>query len=152
MAVLTFSAHSFGAIIAGDVADWIGRRPTIISGCMIFAVGIVVQIAMTNLAMIVAGRLVAGLGVGFVSAVLILYMSEIAPRKVRGAIVSGYQFFVTIGLMLASVCTYATESRTDADSYRIPIALQLVWGGTLAIGIFCLPESPRYYVKKGKLE
>lgn len=86
------------------------------------------------------------------SAVLILYMSEIAPRKVRGAIVSGYQFFVTIGLMLASVCTYATESRTDATSYRIPIALQLVWAGTLAIGLFCLPESPRYYVKKGKLE
>jgi len=45
-----------------------------------------------------AGRAIAGLGVGFVSAVIILYMSEIAPRKIRGALVSGYQFCITIGL------------------------------------------------------
>lgn len=54
----------FGAIIAGDVADWIGRRPTVISGCGIFAVGVALQTAVINLAMIVAGRLIAGLGVG----------------------------------------------------------------------------------------
>ncbi|CAN8098162.1 unnamed protein product [Discula destructiva] len=142
----------FGAIIAGDVADWVGRRPTIIAGCAIFAVGVALQVAVTGLAMIVAGRLVAGLGVGFVSAVLILYMSEIAPRKVRGAIVSGYQFCVTVGLMLASCISYATETRTDASAYRIPIAIQLVWASILAFGLFFLPESPRHYVKKGKLD
>lgn len=143
---------SFGAIIAGDIADWVGRRFTIIAGCGIFAVGVALQIAVTGLGMIVAGRLVAGLGVGFVSAILILYMSEIAPRKVRGAIVSGYQFCVTIGLMLASCVTYATENRTTSAAYRIPIGIQLAWALILAIGLFCLPESPRYYVKKGKLE
>lgn len=79
-------------------------------------------------------------------------MSEIAPRKVRGAIVSGYQFCVTIGLMLASCVTYATESRTDSSAYRIPIAIQLLWAIILAVGLFCLPESPRFFVKKGKLE
>ncbi|KAJ4393993.1 hypothetical protein N0V93_003210 [Gnomoniopsis smithogilvyi] len=142
----------FGALIAGDFADWVGRRPTIILGCIIFCVGVALQTAVTGLGMIVAGRLVAGLGVGFVSAILILYMSEIAPRKVRGAIVSGYQFCVTLGLMLASCVTYATESRTDTASYRIPIAIQLLWAVILAVGLFCLPESPRFFVKKGKLD
>jgi MFS family permease len=51
----------------------------------------------TGLGLIVPGHLISGFGVGFISAIIILYMSEIPPRKVRGAIVSGYQFCVTIG-------------------------------------------------------
>ena len=81
-----------GAVIAGDIADWFGRRPTIIVGCAIYIVGCVLQAASAGLVLIVLGRLVAGVGVGFVSAIIILYMSEICPRKVRGALVSGYQF------------------------------------------------------------
>ncbi|OJJ04809.1 hypothetical protein ASPVEDRAFT_54910 [Aspergillus versicolor CBS 583.65] len=139
----------FGALIAGDLADWFGRRTTIISGCAIFMVGVALQTASTTVALLVVGRLIAGFGVGFVSAILILYMSEISPRKVRGAIVSGYQFCVTVGLMLASCVDYGTENRTDSGSYRIPIALQLLWAIILATGLFFLPESPRYYVRKG---
>ncbi|RJE26338.1 transporter [Aspergillus sclerotialis] len=142
----------FGALIAGDLADWFGRRTTIITGCGVFIVGVVLQTASTGLGLIVAGRLIAGFGVGFVSAIIILYMSEIAPRKVRGAIVSGYQFCITVGLMLASCVDYGTENRTDSGSYRIPIALQMLWALILAVGLFLLPESPRYFVKKGRLE
>src|SRR3984885_14538653 len=79
----------FGALIAGDLADFIGRRITIISGCGIFIVGVILQTASSSLGLLVAGRLIAGFGVGFVSAIIILYMSEIAHKKVRGAIVSG---------------------------------------------------------------
>lgn len=70
----------FGAIIAGDVADWIGRKWTVILGCLIYMIGVVVQMitgAGDALGAIVAGRLIAGLGVGFESAIVILYMSEI---------------------------------------------------------------------------
>ncbi|KAL2820100.1 general substrate transporter [Aspergillus granulosus] len=141
----------FGAIIAGDLADWFGRRTTIISGCLVFMVGVALQIASTTVALLVVGRLIAGFGVGFVSAIIILYMSEIAPRKVRGAIVSGYQFCVTVGLMTASCVDYGTENRNDSGSYRIPIAIQLIWAIILAVGLFFLPESPRYFVRKGDL-
>lgn len=48
--------------------------------------------------------------------------------------------------------TYATENRTDSGSYRIPIGIQFAWALILGIGIACLPESPRYFVKKGKIE
>jgi MFS family permease len=113
---------------------------------------VVLQVASSSLGLLVAGRLIAGFGVGFVSAIIILYMSEIAPRKVRGTIVSGYQFCVTIGLMLASCVDYATEGRNDSGSYRIPIALQLLWAIILASGLFFLPESPRFFIRKGNKE
>jgi len=143
----------FGAIIAGDVADRIGRRPTIIVGCIIYTIGVIIQIIESSgLALICAGRAVAGIGVGFVSAVIILYMSEICPRKVRGALVSGYQFCITLGLLTASVVNYAVRNRTDSGSYRIPIGIQFAWGLILGTGLFFLPESPRYFVKKGNVE
>jgi sugar porter (SP) family MFS transporter len=142
----------FGALIAGDLADFIGRRITIIAGCFIFIVGVILQTASSSLGLLVAGRLIAGFGVGFVSAIIILYMSEIAPKKVRGAIVSGYQFCITIGILLASCVDYGTQNRTDSGSYRIPIAIQMLWAIILGIGLFFLPDSPRYYVKRGKLD
>lgn len=73
----------FGAVIAGDFADWIGRKWTVIVGCVIYIVGCVIQMITSpssqsmGLGPIVAGRLIAGLGVGFESAIVILYMSEI---------------------------------------------------------------------------
>lgn len=81
------SAGTFlGALCAGNFADWIGRRTTIILGCLIFSIGVVLQVAATIVGLLVAGRFVAGLGVGFVSAIIILYMSEIAPKAVRGTV------------------------------------------------------------------
>ena len=65
----------FGAIIAGDIADFIGRRITIIAGCFIFSIGCVLEVISTGLTLMVIGRLIAGLGVGFISAVVILYMA-----------------------------------------------------------------------------
>ncbi|KMU83014.1 high-affinity glucose transporter RGT2 [Coccidioides immitis H538.4] len=162
----------FGAIIAGDLADFFGRRTTIISGCAVFIVGVALQTASTTVALLVVGRLVAGFGVGFVSAIIILYMSRDRPpkgcagahrlpatssainhrpRRVRGAIVSGYQSasrWAALGLLRR----LRNPGETDSGSYRIPIALQMLWALILAVGLFLLPESPRYYVKKGDVE
>ncbi|KAI0196586.1 sugar transporter family protein [Xylaria flabelliformis] len=141
-----------GALAAGDFADCIGRRTTVLMSCVVFLIGVVFQVASAGLPLLVFGRIIAGLGVGGVSSTLILYMSESAPRKVRGAIVSGYQFCITIGLLLASAIDYATQSRNDSGSYRIPIAIQMVWALILASGLSFLPESPRFYVRIGELD
>lgn len=139
----------FGALIAGDIADFIGRRLTIIMGCAVFCVGCILQISATNqVALFVIGRLVAGFGVGFISAIIILYMSEIAPKKVRGALVSGYQFCITIGILLAACVVYGTQNRNDTGSYRIPIGVQFLWALILGTGLFLLRKlysstSPR---------
>lgn len=64
-----------GALIAGDCADFTGRRTTIIAGCGIFTIGCILETASTGLGVMVAGRVICGLGVGFISAIVILYMS-----------------------------------------------------------------------------
>jgi len=78
---LSSAGTFFGAIIAGDVSERIGRKWTVILGTLIYMVGVVIQMVTgaggDPLGVIVAGRLVAGLGVGFESAIVILYMSEI---------------------------------------------------------------------------
>ncbi|KZO91619.1 general substrate transporter [Calocera viscosa TUFC12733] len=140
----------FGALSAGFFADFIGRRFTIIGACGIFAVGVIIQMAAQNVGTLAGGRFVAGLGVGVISATVILYMSEIAPKKIRGAIVSGYQFAITVGLLLSTVVTYATENRTNSGAYRIPIAIQFLWALLLSAGLLILPESPRYWIRKGR--
>lgn len=71
----------FGALIGADVAEIIGRKWTVIMGCGIYLIGVIIQMItgpeVDALGAIVAGRLIAGLGVGFESAIVILYMSEI---------------------------------------------------------------------------
>jgi len=119
---------------------------------VIFMAGVIVQVASSSVGVLIAGRVIAGLGVGIVSTTVILYMSEIAPRKIRGALVAGYQFAITIGLLLASCVGEATKDRTDSGSYRIPMSIQFLWAIILAVGLFVLPESPRYYVTKGETE
>lgn len=114
-------------------------------------IGCVLQTASSSLGLLVAGRLVAGFGVGFVSAIIILYMSEIAPKKIRGAIVSGYQFCITIGMLIASCIDYGTQNLTTSASYRVPVGMQLLWAIVLGVGLCFLPESPRYFVMKGDL-
>lgn len=65
---------------------------------------------------------------------------------------SGYQFCITIGLLLASCVVYATKNRNDTGAYRIPIAVQFLWAIILGTGLFLLPESPRWFVKKGRVD
>ena len=131
----------FGALVAGDVADMIGRRPSIIIGCVVFCFGCILEIASTNqVILFVMGRLVSGFGVGFISATIILYMAEIAPKKVRGALVSSYQFCITLGILLANCVVYATANRNDTGSYRIPIGIQFLWALILGVGLFMLRE------------
>ena len=75
-----------------------------------------------------------------------------APKAVRGALVAGYQFCITIGILLASVVVYVTKDIDNTGQYRIPIAIQFAWAIILAGGLMMLPDSPRYFVKRGRLE
>ena len=122
------SAGTFvGDLIAGDVSDFIGRKWAVVVGCIIFILGVAMQVASTSVGLLTGGRLVAGIGVGFESSIVILYMSEIAPRRFRGALMSGYQFCITLGILLAACVNYATQARLDSSSYRVPIAIQICW-------------------------
>jgi sugar porter (SP) family MFS transporter len=81
-----------------------------------------------------------------------MYISETAPRWIRGAVVSGYQWAITIGLLCASLATNGTQNRSDSGSWRIPIAIQFAFALILCIFFIILPESPRWLIKKGNHE
>ena len=91
-------------------------------------------------AVFVVGRVFAGLGVGIVSTLIPMYLSECSPKWIRGAVVSGYQWAITIGLLLASVINNATKDRQDHSAWRIPTGIQLIWAFILTIGMLWLPE------------
>jgi len=79
-----------------------------------------------------------------------MYQSECSPKWIRGAVVSTYQWAITIGLLIAAVVNDGTKDQSGASSYRIPIAIQFIWAAILAGGMMFLPESPRFLIKKGK--
>ncbi|KAH8596383.1 putative glucose transporter rco-3 [Bisporella sp. PMI_857] len=142
----------FGALAAAIIADRIGRRWSLIVSCWVFNVGVIMQTAATAIPLFTAGRFFAGFGVGLVSALIPLYQSETAPKWIRGLIVGSYQLAITIGLLLAAVVNNATHDRQDTGSYRIPIAVQFAWSLVLIIGMLVLPETPRYLIKRGKVD
>ncbi|CAM9014175.1 unnamed protein product [Wickerhamomyces anomalus] len=141
----------FGALLAPYMNDTIGRRWTLIISCaVIFNIGVILQVAAHDINLLVAGRVIGGFGVGLVSSTVPLYQSETTPKWIRGAVVSCYQFAITIGLLLASCVNKGTHNRDDSGSYRIPLAIQFLWALILSIGMIFLPETPRFFVHKGK--
>jgi SP family sugar:H+ symporter-like MFS transporter len=142
----------FGALLGYPASDFLGRRWGLILACAIFSVGVVFQTAASSLPLFVVGRVVAGLGVGIISCIVPMYQSECAPKWIRGLIVSGYQWFITIGLLIAAIVNNGTKDINSYACYRIPIGIQLIWASILAIGMFILPESPRYLIMKGRIE
>jgi MFS transporter, SP family, sugar:H+ symporter len=140
----------FGALFSAPVADILGRRLGMMLNTVIFTVGVVLQTVATDIPLFVAGRFVAGFGVGLLSATIPLYQSETSPKWIRGAIVGCYQWAITIGLLLAAIVNNATKDRNDTGSYRIPIAVQFAWAIILFGGMIFLPETPRFLIKKGK--
>lgn len=143
----------FGALIAPIISDSYGRKATVvISTFFVFMIGNSLQVSAHAMPLLVVGRVLSGVSVGLISAVVPLYQSEAAQKSVRGAIISTYQWAITWGLLVASAVSQGTHQRKDASSYRIPIGLQYVWALILGTGILFLPESPRYYVLKDKLD
>ncbi|KAJ1568377.1 hypothetical protein HK096_006723 [Nowakowskiella sp. JEL0078] len=141
-----------GALLGAYLADAYGRRLGLIVSCLVFCVGVAFQTAAWELAMFVVGRIVAGLGVGLISAIVPMYQSECSPKWIRGAVVSCYQWTITIGLLIASVVNNATSKIENASAYRIPIGIQIAFGVFLGAGMIFMPESPRWYIKKGDKE
>lgn len=141
----------FGALASSPIGDYLGRRMGLIFTMAIFCVGVALQMLASYIPFVI-GRLVAGFAVGLVSALVPLYQSECAPKKLRGLIVGTYQWAITIGLLLASIVNNFTKHIPNNSSWRIVIGIQFAWAAILAGGMFVLPESPRYLIKRGRLE
>jgi hypothetical protein len=81
-----------------------------------------------------------------------MYQSECSPKWIRGAVVSCYQWAITIGLLLAACANEGQKNKPDASGYRWVIAVQFFWAAILSGGMCFLPESPRFLIKKGRFD
>lgn len=138
----------FGAVSSSFVADKLGRKIGLIISTIIFAIGALLQVISTALPLFIAGRAVAGFGVGILSAIVPLYQSESAPKWIRGTIVGCYQWAITFGIFFAACANQGSMARNDTGSYRIPLSIQFLWALILGIGMIFLPDTPRYYIMR----
>lgn len=143
-----------GALFAGPIANWIGRKWSISAWCVVAHVGIIVQVSSEapKWWQMVVGRFVTGLGVGALSLLVPLYQGESAPRQIRGAMVSTYQLFITLGIFVANCINFGTEDMNNSGSWRITIGVTFLWVLILGIGIIFFPETPRFDYRRGKTE
>jgi sugar porter (SP) family MFS transporter len=139
-----------GAIISGYLAGAIGRRPTkIISGC-VFAGAAIWSALAPDVWTLIAARFVLGISVGTASFVAPMYISEMVPKKIRGGLVSFNQLMITSGILVAYIIDFALKD--VSNNWRWMLGLGALPGIALAVGMYLLPESPRWLVEKGREE
>ncbi|EAW19401.1 sugar porter family MFS transporter [Aspergillus fischeri NRRL 181] len=143
-----------GALLAGPLADRVGRKWSIAFWCVILQVGLIIQISSPapKWYQLMMGRFVTGFGVGACSLLVPMYQGESAPRQVRGAMICSYQLFVTMGIFVAYCINFGTESMANSGSWRITLGITFLWGSILGIGIVFFPESPRYDYRRGRID
>lgn len=155
--VSTFQAGCFfGALLTFPAAERLGRRLTILVAAAIFVLGgTLMTAARGDINLIIGGRAIAGLGIGATSMCVPVYISETAPPSIRGRLVGIFEIASQGGGMLGFWINYAT-AQTIPDSsiaqWTIPLALQLVPGVLLFLGMLFNPESPRWLARKDRFE
>jgi SP family galactose:H+ symporter-like MFS transporter len=135
-----------GALGGGRLADIFGRRLLLIATAIIFAAGALICAAATSPGMLIVGRIIVGLGIGLSSGTVPVYISEVSPADARGWTVSLFQLAITIGILLAYVVDYAFAK---SEAWRWMFGISLVPAAIFAIGMYFLPESPRWLVRHG---
>ncbi|KAJ7513697.1 hypothetical protein O6H91_23G011100 [Diphasiastrum complanatum] len=139
---------SFGASF---VTRRFGRRPSILFGGFSFLIGAALNAAAVNLPMLILGRIMLGVGVGFGNQAVPLYLSEMAPAKLRGGLNIMFQLAITIGILAANLINYGT-AKIKPWGWRLSLGLAAVPAALMFVGGLFLPETPNSLIERGHLE
>ena len=153
--VSTLQAGCFvGALAAAPIADKWGRKPALIAAAVVVFLGVVMQASADGyLAPMYIGRFIAGLGTGAASMVNPLYVSENAPRAIRGGLTGLYQLFIVFGIALSFWINYGSlQHLTGTATYVVPLSLQAMPAILLFIFMLMCAESPRFLAKQDRWE
>ncbi|KAF4308145.1 Sugar/inositol transporter [Botryosphaeria dothidea] len=153
--VSTLQAGCFAAcFVTSWLADKLGRRAALLIAALVAIVGCVMQAAGEgHLAVMYIGRFIAGLGVGAASMVVPLYISENAPRAIRGGLTGIYQLFIATGTMLAFWTNYGAIKHLHGHAtYVVPLVAQSLPAIALLFSMWFCNESPRFLAKQDRWE
>ena len=153
-----------GVLVAGMLSDFLGRKKTMLIAAVLFSVSAIGCAFSQDFTQLVVYRIVGGFGIGLVSIVSPVYISEVSPAEVRGTLVSLYQLFITIGFLLAYLVNFFILKGAAMDSGDPALGVRMFnneyWRGMLGceaipdllflIVIFFIPESPRWLIVKGQ--
>ena len=140
-----------GVLVAGMLSDFMGRKKTMLISAVLFSISAIGCALSADFTQLVIFRIVGGFGIGIVSIVSPVYISEVSPAEVRGTMVSLYQLFITIGFLLAYLANFLILRATDMPDYWRPmLGAEALPDLLFLVLIFFIPESPRWLAVRGQ--
>ncbi|KAM6566191.1 hypothetical protein CsatA_025319 [Cannabis sativa] len=130
----------------------LGRRLTMLIAGIFFIIGTILNAAAINFVMLVLGRLMLGCGVGFANQAVPLFLSEIAPTRIRGALNILFQLNVTIGILFANLINYGTARIKGGWGWRLSLGLAGIPAVMLTLGSLLVVDTPNSLIERGRLE
>ena len=143
------SSMMFGAAVGAVGSGWLsfklGRKKSLMIGAILFVAGSLFSAAAPNVEVLLVSRVLLGLAVGVASYTAPLYLSEIAPEKIRGSMISMYQLMITIGILGAYLSDTAFSY---SGAWRWMLGVIIIPALLLLVGVIFLPDSPRWFAAK----
>ena len=136
-----------GSALSGKLTDYYGRRNIIIMTAIIFFMGSIFTAFAPSVELLIAGRIIVGLAIGIASFSVPLYIAEISPDNIRGALVSLNQLAITVGILLS----YFIDQSFASFEYgwRYMFLAGIVPASILGVGMLFLTDTPRWFMSKG---
>ncbi|CAD6256493.1 unnamed protein product [Miscanthus lutarioriparius] len=154
LTLFTSSLYIAGLLTAMLLSSWFtarhGRRPSMIIGGAAFLAGAAVSGGAVNVYMAILGRALLGVGLGFANQAVLLYLSEMAPARYRGAFSNGFQLSLCLGSLAANIINYGAEKITGGWGWRLSLGLAGVPAALFTLGALFLPETPNSLVQQGE--
>ncbi|KTT53681.1 sugar porter family MFS transporter [Pseudomonas psychrotolerans] len=138
---------ALGALGAGSLSAKLGRKKSLMLGAILFVVGSVLCGLATSPTMLIFARFLLGLAIGIASFTAPLYLAEVAPENIRGSMISLYQLMITAGILLAFLSNTAFSYY---EAWRWMLGIIAIPGVLFLIGVFALPDSPRWLIMAGR--
>ncbi|KAM7268385.1 hypothetical protein ACFE04_010551 [Oxalis oulophora] len=146
-----YLASMISSVAASPITRKYGRRISIICGGASFLIGAILNASAVNLLMLILGRIMLGIGIGFGNQAVPLYLSEMAPTHVRGALNMLFQLATTLGIFTANMINFGTQ-KLEPWGWRLSLGLAALPAALMTIGGFLLPETPNSLVEQGQTE
>ncbi|CAL1532975.1 unnamed protein product [Lymnaea stagnalis] len=146
---VTIGSAFLSALIGGYLNNKFGRKPVTLVASFVFTAGAVVLAFASNVTMLVIGRVILGIGIGFASMTIPVYIAESAPVHLRGRMVTVNTLFITGGQFIASTMD-GGFSYIKPDGWRYMLGLAGLPSLIQFCGFIFLPESPRWLISKGR--